>query len=145
MSATIKTYDKVLLPLPARWPLYVLDDAGKPNKRKRRLAPGDWVTHHEQGGKGIVVAITRDEVSVLWSIEPEPVDLSRFAFPIIRRTFPTLRAQQLVSIQPMSVPSGAIFYMDYTYGSGSSGACPSGAQSTSDTTPGPDSGPTGGP
>ena len=42
---------------------------------------------------------------------------SNIAFPIVRRVFGALVANELVSIQPMSLPSGLIFYLDYTYGS----------------------------
>lgn len=42
---------------------------------------------------------------------------SNIAFPIVRRVFGGLVANELVSIQPMSLPSGLIFYLDYTYGS----------------------------
>ena len=43
------------------------------------------------------------------------------AFPIVRRVFGGLIANELVSIQPMSLPSGLLFYMDYTYGANLSG------------------------
>ena len=46
-------------------------------------------------------------------------DMSGFqnvAFPIVRRVFGGLVANELVSIQPMSLPSGLLFYLDYTYG-----------------------------
>ena len=36
------------------------------------------------------------------------------AFPIVRRVFGGLLAQDLVSVQPMSLPSGLIFFMDFT-------------------------------
>jgi len=39
------------------------------------------------------------------------------AFPVIRKIFGGLVANELVSIQPLSLPSGMIFYLDYTYGS----------------------------
>jgi len=42
---------------------------------------------------------------------------SNIAFPIVRRVFGGLVANELVSVQPMSLPSGLIFYLDYTYGS----------------------------
>ena len=42
------------------------------------------------------------------------------AFPIVRRVFGNLLAQDLVSVQPMSLPSGLIFFLDFTY-SGDSG------------------------
>ena len=38
------------------------------------------------------------------------------AFPIVRRVFGGLIANDLVSVQPMSLPSGLIFFLDFTYG-----------------------------
>jgi len=40
---------------------------------------------------------------------------SAVAFPIVRRVFGGLIANDLVSVQPMSLPSGLIFFMDFTY------------------------------
>lgn len=37
------------------------------------------------------------------------------AFPIVRRVFAQLIANDLVSVQPMSLPSGLIFFLDFTY------------------------------
>jgi hypothetical protein len=37
------------------------------------------------------------------------------AFPIVRRVFAGLIANDLVSVQPMSLPSGLIFFLDFTY------------------------------
>ncbi len=42
---------------------------------------------------------------------------SAVAFPIVRRVFGNLLAQDLVSVQPMSLPSGLIFFMDFTFNS----------------------------
>jgi hypothetical protein len=39
------------------------------------------------------------------------------AFPIVRRVFAGLIANELVSVQPMSLPSGLLFYLDYRYDS----------------------------
>lgn len=39
------------------------------------------------------------------------------AFPIVRRVFGGLIANELVSVQPMSLPSGLLFYLDYQFGS----------------------------
>ena len=44
------------------------------------------------------------------------------AFPIVRRVFGGLLANDLVSVQPMSLPSGLIFFLDFTYESGRMGA-----------------------
>ena len=41
---------------------------------------------------------------------------SSVAFPIVRRVFAGLVANELVSVQPMSLPAGLLFYLDYTYG-----------------------------
>ena len=41
---------------------------------------------------------------------------TNIAFPIVRRVFGGLIANDLVSIQPMSLPSGLLFYLDYTRG-----------------------------
>ena len=49
---------------------------------------------------------------------------SNIAFPIVRRVFGGLVANELVSIQPMSLPSGLLFYLDYTYGSDVGGDTP---------------------
>jgi len=47
---------------------------------------------------------------------------TNIAFPIVRRVFGGLVANELVSIQPMSLPSGLLFYLDYTYGSAAGGS-----------------------
>jgi len=40
---------------------------------------------------------------------------SSVAFPIVRRVFGGLVANDIVSVQPMSLPSGLIFFLDFTY------------------------------
>ena len=44
------------------------------------------------------------------------------AFPLVRRVFGGLLANDLVSVQPMSLPSGLIFFLDFTYQSSRLGA-----------------------
>lgn len=39
-----------------------------------------------------------------------------YAFPLIRRIFPSLIANELVSTQPIPQPTGMIFYLDFRYG-----------------------------
>ena len=41
------------------------------------------------------------------------------AFPIVRRVFGGLIANDLVSVQPMSLPSGLIFFLDFKFNDGS--------------------------
>ncbi len=40
-----------------------------------------------------------------------------YAFPIIRRVMPDLFANELVSVQPIPMPTGMIFYLDFEYSS----------------------------
>lgn len=49
------------------------------------------------------------------------IGFQNVAFPIIRRVFAGLIANELVSVQPMSLPSGLLFYMDYRYDSTKAG------------------------
>ncbi|MED6315274.1 MAG: hypothetical protein VX704_09605, partial [Verrucomicrobiota bacterium] len=44
------------------------------------------------------------------------------AFPIVRRVFGGLIANELVSVQPMSLPSGLIFFLDFTHSNEKGGA-----------------------
>jgi hypothetical protein len=39
-----------------------------------------------------------------------------FAFPMIRRIFPKLIAQDLCSVQPMTQPTGKVFFLNFKYG-----------------------------
>ena len=55
---------------------------------------------------------------------------TNIAFPIVRRVFGGLVANELVSIQPMSLPSGLLFYLDYTYGSSVGGDSSNGSDGT---------------
>jgi len=41
---------------------------------------------------------------------------TKFIFPILRRVFPNLIANEIVSVQPMTAPTAAVFYLDYVYG-----------------------------
>ena len=44
------------------------------------------------------------------------------AFPIVRRVFAGLVANELVSVQPMSLPSGLIFFLDFKFSPDQAGA-----------------------
>lgn len=41
---------------------------------------------------------------------------SKFVFPVLRRVFPNLIAHELVSVQPLTQPIGAVHFLDYIYG-----------------------------
>lgn len=42
---------------------------------------------------------------------------SGVALPLVRRIFGEIAAQEFVSVQPMNLPSGLVFYLDFQYGS----------------------------
>ena len=46
---------------------------------------------------------------------------SGVALPLVRRIFGELAAQEFVSVQPMNLPSGLIFYLDFKYGTSQTG------------------------
>jgi len=46
---------------------------------------------------------------------------SGVALPLVRRIFGELAAQDFVSVQPMNLPSGLIFYLDFKYGTAQTG------------------------
>ena len=46
---------------------------------------------------------------------------SGVALPLVRKIFGELAAQEFVSVQPMNLPSGLIFYLDFKYGNAQAG------------------------
>lgn len=46
---------------------------------------------------------------------------SGVALPLVRRVFAEIAAKDFVSVQPMNLPSGLVFYMDFKYGTGQAG------------------------
>jgi hypothetical protein len=40
------------------------------------------------------------------------------ALPLVRRVFGDIAAKEFVSVQPMNLPSGLVFYLDFKYGTG---------------------------
>ena len=58
------------------------------------------------------------------------------ALPLVRKVFGQMAAQEFVSVQPMNLPSGLVFYLDFQYGSSKSpftaGGSLYGTQNTND-------------
>jgi hypothetical protein len=48
-------------------------------------------------------------------------NFNKIAFPLVRRVFGQLLANELVSVQPMSLPSGLLFYLDFKFDRNKSG------------------------
>lgn len=49
----------------------------------------------------------------VWKTIKPVHSFDKFIFPRIHRVYPTLLVNELVSVQPMSMPSAQIFYMDF--------------------------------
>jgi len=60
------------------------------------------------------------------------------ALPLVRRVFGEIAAKEFVSVQPMNLPSGLVFYLDFKYGTGvkpfASGGSLYGANATTNVT-----------
>jgi hypothetical protein len=79
------------------------------------IVPGAMVCHYiDPLSRGMVVWVVDNDCGVVWSKEPvNPLD---GIFTKIKPVGMSTIAQQLCSVQPMSLPSGLIFYIDYQYG-----------------------------
>jgi hypothetical protein len=70
--------------------------------------------------KSNMARLLENQAAELLKESSEMADIKGFqniAFPIVRRVFGGLIANELVSVQPMSLPSGLLFFLDYTFGS----------------------------
>lgn len=68
--------------------------------------------------KATMARLLENQAAALLSEASTTADITGFqnvAFPIVRRVFAGLIANELVSVQPMSLPSGLLFYMDYRF------------------------------
>jgi len=54
---------------------------------------------------------------------------SGVALPLVRRIFGEIASKEFVSVQPMNLPSGLIFFLDFKYGSAQGGAAQFGGKS----------------
>ena len=52
---------------------------------------------------------------------------NKIAFPLVRRVFGQLLASELVAVQPMSLPSGLLFFLDFKYDRNKSGGTAGGS------------------
>lgn len=72
--------------------------------------------------RGVTAMLMENESQWLQGLEEETKTINvgsftKFIFPVLRRVFPNLIANEIVSVQPMTAPVGAVFFFDYKYGS----------------------------
>lgn len=70
---------------------------------------------------GVTAMLMENQSQYLQNLNEDTLSTSvgsftKFIFPVLRRVFPNLIANEIVSVQPMTAPIGAIFYLDYEYG-----------------------------
>lgn len=74
--------------------------------------------------KPLMARLLENQARELLRESSETADIQGFqaiALPLVRRTFGNLLAQEIVSVQPMSLPAGLVFWLDFEYGSNRAG------------------------
>ena len=74
-------------------------------------------------GKAQMARLLENEAAYLMEAS-DTTDIKGFqaiAFPMVRRVFGNLLVQEIASVQPMALPSGLVFWLDFTFGSGKAG------------------------
>lgn len=51
---------------------------------------------------------------------PRPTRFGSVVFPVVRKVFSKMIASEIVSVQPMALPQGLLFWLDYQYGTSGS-------------------------
>lgn len=69
----------------------------------------------------VTAVLMENESQWLQSLEEETKTINvgsftKFIFPVLRRVFPNLIANEVVSVQPMTAPIGAVFFFEFKYG-----------------------------
>lgn len=60
--------------------------------------------------------LTEAPAGTAGTTQGDVVGLQKIMLPIVRRVFPNLIANNIVSVQPIAAPAGIIFYLKYQYG-----------------------------
>jgi hypothetical protein len=112
----------------------LLTSALDPQARLKQETRG-LVSKWEKTGllEGLKDEITKSNMSVLLENQakqlieeasstgtsPNSEQWAGVALPLVRRVFAEIAAKEFVSVQPMNLPSGLVFYLDFKYGSNS--------------------------
>jgi hypothetical protein len=73
--------------------------------------------------KSQMARLLENEASYLMEAS-DTTDIKGFqaiAFPMVRRVFGNLLVQEIASVQPMALPSGLVFWLDFTFGTAKAG------------------------
>ena len=83
-------------------------------------------TQQDKYTVGVTAMLMENQSQYLQSLNEETKTINvgsftKFIFPVLRRVFPNLIANEIVSVQPMTAPVGAVFFLDYVYGTNKGG------------------------
>lgn len=70
---------------------------------------------HVRDNMAVLLQNTAGQLLREQSTTADVIGFQSIAFPVVRRVFGGLIANELVSVQPMSLPSGLLFYLDYRF------------------------------
>lgn len=78
-------------------------------------------TDYDRYHLGAWAVLMENQAQFLRALDEETRTLNvgaftKYIFPVLRRVFPNLITPELISVQPMTAPIGAVFYLDYVYG-----------------------------
>lgn len=78
-------------------------------------------TEQDRYTLGVTAILMENEAQYLRDLNEETRTVNvgsftKFIFPVLRRVFPNLITNEIVSVQPMTAPVGAVFFLDYVYG-----------------------------
>lgn len=70
--------------------------------------------------RGVLAVLMENQSRALQTLDEDTRTVNvgaftKFVFPVLRRVFPNLIAPEIVSVQPMTAPIGAVFFLDYIY------------------------------
>lgn len=90
---------------------YPDDGRVAPLESDSALGPGVLVVWRDDADKtlGVAISLADGKVTVAWSKRPQ------LNFPTPRRVYPNLIKNDIISVQPMTAPTGKIFFLDYVY------------------------------
>lgn len=81
------------------------------------LSKNEAVVYVFKEEKTYVVAYRRDHWGKIFVQQPSFYgSFASIVFPIVRSVFAPLVAQNIVSVQPMTLPTGSKFYLDFVHG-----------------------------
>jgi hypothetical protein len=84
--------------------------------------PDSAMGFHGYGRKGTIARLLENEAVALKqqmlgeaTQTGDAANFNKIAFPLVRRVFGQLLANEIVSVQPMSLPAGLLFFLDFKY------------------------------